>query len=99
MKTNEALVTLTDQVYVPTFVKAAADLGVDLSNPDDLSRALDIAAALTTIKQESSTSVVKSAHDTLMKAMAGPAAPVEKPAPKISKQVKEALAALNAARK
>lgn len=101
MENNEALVTLTDKVYVPAFRKAAADLGVDLSNDEDLSRALDIAVALSSLKQQGSSSVVKSAHETLMAALGQPVeaeapAVAEETQPVVDESVKAALAALKA---
>jgi hypothetical protein len=96
MDMNDALVTLTEEVYVPVFKKVAADLGIDLSNDGDLVRALEMVAVLGAAEQESRSSTIKSAHETLMKA-AGVTRDKEisnKPVAPVTGKVKDALNAI-----
>tara|TARA_Y100000034_G_C6758363_1_gene337598 strand:- start:34 stop:387 length:354 start_codon:yes stop_codon:yes gene_type:complete len=97
MKIDEALVTLTDEVYVPTFVKAAAEAGLDMSNPKDLANALEISAVLNTIKQSEQNDTIKSAHDMLLTSAGLQVDQEPAPAPAaqpVGGRVKQALDAL-----
>ena len=100
MKIDEALVTLTDEVYVPAFTKAAAEAGLDMSNPKDLANALEISAVLNTIKQAEQNETIKSAHDMLMASAGIPVESAPAPAPvarPVEGRIKEALDSLKPA--
>ena len=94
METKEAQEKVFMELYVPAFVKAAAENGVNINTEEDLQKALETAAVLNQAEQQKSSSVVKEAHDSLLKA-AGIAVEEEAPATaELSPDLAEALSAL-----
>ena len=68
MNKEAAKQMLVERVYAPVFVKACAERGVEITDRAELQQVLRCVAVLKKQRQSETGSVIKSAHDDLMKA-------------------------------